>query len=152
MHNALIIITVNPSDWEGDFRLWESMATGALVFVDPIFAPHPFPLIHGEHVILFSNNNKTDLWTKLDYYRSHPEEARKIAINGYLHAMKYHRTVNMIDYVLRSAHIKRAIERKLPIPPYTYSAQYLLKTSNEQKKYMIDNQWPGIFEAVPFTP
>ncbi len=30
-------------------------------------------------------------------------------MNGYLHALKYHRTVNLIDYVLRSAHLKSVL-------------------------------------------
>jgi hypothetical protein len=152
MHNAQIIITVNPSDWEGDFRLWESMATGALVFVDPIFAPHPYPLVHGEHVIMFSNSNQTDLWTKLDYYRAHPGEARRIAVNGYLQAMKYHRTVNMLDYVLRSLHVKRAIQQKQDIPPYIYAAQYLLREAWAQKAEMIKQQFPGSYKPIPYKP
>lgn len=28
MYNASIIVTVNPANWEGDFRLWEAFATG----------------------------------------------------------------------------------------------------------------------------
>ena len=36
MTHAQIVVTVNPGMWEGDFRLWESMCTGALVFVDAI--------------------------------------------------------------------------------------------------------------------
>lgn len=152
MHNAQIIVTVNPSDWEGDFRLWESMATGALIFVDPIFAPHPFPLIHGEHLILFSNTNKTDLWNKLDYYRANPLEARKIAINGYLHAMKHHRTVSMIDYVMRSAHTKRMIQFGEKIPNYIYPAQYLFRETMIQKNEIVKHQSPGVFYPVPYKP
>ncbi len=160
MHSAEIIVTVNPSDWEGDFRLWESMASGALVFVDPIFAPHPYPLIHGEHVIFFNNENRTDLWEKLDYYRSHKEEARQIAIRGYLHSMKYHRTVNMLDYVLRSAHIKKmAVENRIAksndksqvsIPSYIYSSQYLDATTKLQKSKIEKNGVPGKYKPVPF--
>ena len=145
MHNAKIIVTVNPSEWEGDFRLWESMATGALIFVDPIFTPHPFPLIDGKHIVLFSNSNKTDLWQKLDYYRQHPDEARKIAITGYLHCMKYHRTVSMIDYVLRSAHIKSSISRREEIPEYEFPGQYLLNRLRRQKDDIIASQIPGVF-------
>ena len=150
MHNAQIIVTVNPSDWEGDFRLWESMATGALIFVDPIFAPHPFPLTDGEHLILFSNTNRTDLFGKLDFYRKHPEDARRIAINGYLQAMKYHRTVNMIDYVLRSAHVKRAIDRHETVPEYIYSAQNLLQETIRQKHEIARTLSPGRFQPIPY--
>jgi len=115
MFNAQIIVTVNPANWEGDFRLWESLCTGALIFVDPLYVPYAHPLIGGEHVVYFDNNNRTDLITKLDYYRAHPQEARRIAINGYLHAMKYHRTVSITDYIMRSAHLKQTMQRNARI-------------------------------------
>ena len=146
MYNSQIIVTVNPSNWEGDFRLWESFATGALIFVDPVFTPHPHSMIDGVHCVFYHNSNRTELFEKLDYYRSHPDIAHRIAITGYLHAMKYHRTVNLIDYVLRSAHLKQVLLKReqyqlekqhadtgvqaaalaLPaVPEYTFTAQYL---------------------------
>ena len=146
LYNSQIIITVNPANWEGDFRLWESFASGALVFVDPMFVPHQFPLQHGIHAIFYSNSNQTDLFAKLDYYRKHTFEARKIAINGYLYTMKYHRTINLIDYVLRSAHMKYALMSKQhndepstnikssSVMNYTYTAQYL----NHQTRNRLD--------------
>ena len=60
MYNAKIIVTANPSGWEGDFRLMEAFATGALIFVDKMYVPRPHPLIHGTHVIYYDNNNKTE--------------------------------------------------------------------------------------------
>lgn len=148
MYNARIVVTVNPSNWEGDFRLWEAMCTGALIMVDPVLVPHPFPLIDGEHVIYFSNQNKTDLWKKLDYYRIHKEEARQIAINGYLHAMKYHRTVNFADYVLRSAHFKRAKKRGARVPKYLYTAQYLRDEAKRQMVIIKETQRPGLYLPI----
>lgn len=147
MYNARIIVTVNPANWEGDFRLWESMASGALVFVDPLFVPHGFPLEDKKHVIFFSNTHKEDLIDKLDYYRSHPEESRQIAIQGYLHAMKYHRTVSMMDYVLRTAHVKLVDQGKLPSPhpQYLYTGQYLLQQAMKQHDSIRKTHHPGIF-------
>jgi hypothetical protein len=148
MFNSRIIVTVNPADWEGDFRLWESLCTGALVFVDPLYVPHPFPLVGGEHIVYFDNNNKTDLWTKLDYYRANPLEARRVAVNGYLYAMKYHRTVSMIDYILRSAHLKQAMVDKQPLPRYYYTAQYLNYEAAAQEKAMVLCHAPGRYAPV----
>ena len=149
MYNAKIIVTVNPANWEGDFRLWESLASGALVMVDPIFVPHPFPLIDGIHVVFFNNQKKDDLFEKLDYYRKHPDLARKIAITGYLHCMKHHRTVSMIDYIMRSAHIKRAtMKNALPIPKYYYSAQYLNYEANIQGVDIKTKDRPGNYKLL----
>lgn len=146
MFNSKIIVTVNPANWEGDFRLWESMATGALIFVDPIFVPHSYPLLDGVHAVYFSNDNKTDLFSKLDHYRAHPEQARAIAQAGYLHAMKYHRTVNLVDYVLRSAHLKRAkLQGARPLPQYRYTAQFLNHQTVKQAGEIKKNDRPGAY-------
>ncbi len=147
MYNSRIIVTVNPANWEGDFRLWEAMGSGALIFVDPIFVPHQFPLQDGEHVIYFSNHNKTDLFAKLDFYRSHPEHARQIANNGYLFAMKHHRTVNLVDYILRSTHLKEArLRKEVPLPRYSYTGQYLNQEAKLQEERVRACHSPGIFE------
>ncbi len=106
LYNAKIIVTANPSGWEGDFRLMEAFGSGALIFVDKMYVPRPHPLIHGKHVIYYDNNNKTDFFDKLDYYRHHEQESIKVAIHGYLHTMKYHRTACLMDYIFRTAHIK----------------------------------------------
>ena len=146
MFNSRIIVTVNPANWEGDFRLWESMGSGALVFVDPIFVPHGYPLVDGVHVVFFSNENKTDLFSKLDYYRQHPEEGSRIAQSGYLHAMKYHRTVNLVDYVMRSAHLKRAkLARQVPLPKYKYTAQFLNHQTLKQAREIKKHDRPGAY-------
>lgn len=169
MYNAQIIVTVNPAHWEGDFRLWEAMCTGALVFVDYLYVPHQYPLIGGRHVVFFDNYNRTDLFSKLDYYRTNPMKAKEIAVAGYLHAMKYHRTVNIIDYVLRSAHYKRALNDKAvtsssavssssssssassasSLPNYAYTAQYLNAEAILQEKTMIHCKSTGLFEHSP---
>ena len=174
MYNAQIIVTVNPANWEGDFRLWESFATGALIFVDPIFVPHGYPLEDGIHAVFYNNHNRTELFEKLDYYRKNTETARRIAINGYLHAMKYHRTVNMIDYVLRSAHLKASLIRKTAkeedhqdkhhiqkvgsrprerpgdeeVPNYTFTAQYLNHQTQDQGENIRKDDRPGEYKAV----
>merc|ERR1711957_944835 len=42
---AKIVVTCNPAEWEGDFRLWESLLSGALVFVDWITAFERMPYL-----------------------------------------------------------------------------------------------------------
>lgn len=110
MHRAQIIVTANPSGWEGDFRLCESMASGALVFVDQMYVPRPYPLQHDKHFVVYDNNNKTDLFEKLDAYRRDKSLARRVALNGYIHAMRYHRAANLIDYVFRTLHMKELLQ------------------------------------------
>ena len=146
LFGSKIIVTVNPAHWEGDFRLWESMATGALVMVDHLFVPYPYPLVDGEHVVFFDNNNETDFMTKLHYFHTHPQEARKIAVRGYLFAMKYHRTVSMMDYFLRSAHLKMLSDAGITqLPIYKYTGQFLLEEAKRQMESIAAQHKPGIF-------
>jgi len=104
MRNAKIVVTANPSHWEGDFRFFEAVAPGALVFVDEMYVPHPRPFRHGEHLVVFDNSDQAEFVRLLEYYLEHPAEARRIARNGLRHALRYHRAVSRMDYVLRSAH------------------------------------------------
>ena len=96
----------------------------------------------------------TELYEYLDYYRLHSDEARRIAINGYLYAMKYHRTVNMIDYVLRTTIVKsHLISNKMLFKQYqstgiyynyTYTGQYLYDKSMKQlKNYILKHNIAG---------
>ena len=157
MHNAKIIVTVNPADWEGDFRTWEALAAGALVFVDPLMVPYPFPLLDGIHIVYYSIHNKTELWQKLDYYINNPVARERVAINGYLYAMKHHRTSNLIDYILRTAETKKylltttydnttstsAMMAETSIVNYTYTGQYLNYEARRQENRMKNDQKPG---------
>mgnify|MGYP001288080589 CR=1 FL=1 len=33
MFHSKIVVTCNPDNWEGDYRTWEALSTGSLVFV-----------------------------------------------------------------------------------------------------------------------
>lgn len=101
---ARIIVTCNPSSWEGDFRLWEALASGALVFVDHMYTPVYQPLTDGQHVVLYDPTDEMGFKSKLRYYVDHPHEAQEIALRGYFHVLRYHRSVSRIDYILRSIH------------------------------------------------
>merc|ERR1711918_122615 len=119
MVRAKIIVTSNPSNWEGDFRLCEALASGALIFVDQMYVPRQYEFKENKHLVVYNNWNKTDLFEKLDAYRvgSQKENARRIAVSGYLHAMRYHRAANLIDYIFPTLQIKLLYEAKhLPQP------------------------------------
>lgn len=120
MRSAKIVVTCNPSFWEGDFRTFEALASGALVFVDEMYVPHPRPFRHGVHVIVYDNSDQADFDSKLAYYLAHPDEARAIANAGLRHALRYHRAVSRMDFVLRSAH-----ELASSMTRYTHTAKQI---------------------------
>jgi len=145
MYQAKIIVTANPSHWEGDFRLMEAFATGALIFVDIMHVHRPYPLLHNQHIVYYDNNNKTDLHTKLDYYLGNVEASRRVAVQGYMHCMKFHRAASLMDYIFRSMHLK--IRKKMskgdmvgkfnvpPInPPYTHTGYHIRNLCKDPKE------------------
>ena len=101
LKQSRIIVTCNPSRWEGDHRLWEAFASGALVFVDEMYTPMMNPLIDNIHCIFYelSNHGLDDLRTKILYFIENRGQAAAIAKNGYDYAMKYHRSVHRIDEI-----------------------------------------------------
>ena len=102
MKRAQIVVTANPGNWEGDFRFWEAIASKALIISDYFFMPVPDFFEDGVDVVFYDPLNKEDFINKVTYYLDHPEEARRIAINGYFKALKYHRYVNRVDYVFNT--------------------------------------------------
>lgn len=100
LQNTQILVTCNPSRWEGDSRTWEGLANGCLVFVDRMATPLLCPLEDEKHVVLYDLNKLNILEDKIKYYLNHGEEAERIANEGYDYAMKYHKTVDRIKYIL----------------------------------------------------
>ena len=58
MREARVVVTANPTGWEGDSRTWEALASGALVMVDTLECPLPFPLLDGVHVVYYDPTDK----------------------------------------------------------------------------------------------
>ena len=102
LKRSTIVVTCNPTKWEGDHRTWEAFASGALVFIDKIYTPMVHPLIDGRHCIFYemSDSGLELLQRKLLYYLDRPKKARCIAKEGHEFAMKYHRATNRIDEIL----------------------------------------------------
>lgn len=125
MHHAKLLVTSNPSGWEGDFRLTEAMASGALVLVDHMMVPRQDPFINKHHILYYDNNDKTNFFQLLDLARemyiegvtpsatsdsmpTYLTPGQRIAARGYLHALHHHRAANLIDYVLRTWAVRQA--------------------------------------------
>jgi hypothetical protein len=90
MCRSKIIVNCNPDEWEGDYRLWESLASGSLVFCDKVLTPVDFPLIHKQHLIFYDRNNLNELDELIEYYLNNEEERKRISMSGYNFAMEHH--------------------------------------------------------------
>jgi hypothetical protein len=129
----------------------EAVASGALIFVDHMFVPRARPLVNDRHIIYYGqfhllcrssldisqyfvvlsdNNNKTDIFYKLDAYRKASAKPFRdhIAISGYLHAMKFHRAANLADYVFRTLHTKQLLSSTNKIPSSSVLGRHLFYT------------------------
>lgn len=101
-------------------RLMEAISSGALIFVDHMHVHRPHPLEENKHIVYYDNWNKTDLFEKLDLYRRNARLSRSVALQGYLHSMKYHRAASLIDYIFRSVHLQQAMNAaEENLPTYT---------------------------------
>lgn len=104
LRRSRIVVTCNPSRWEGDFRTWEALANGALVFVDKMYIPMKHPLIDGKHCIIYdpSDQGLKEMEDQLLYFMEYPEKAEKIARVGHEFAMNRHRSMNRIQEILEA--------------------------------------------------
>jgi len=102
LKRSRIVVTCNPSRWEGDHRTWEAFANGALIFVDKMWTPLTHPLIDGKHCIFYdlSDRGLVELEKRLLYFLKETDHADEIAKAGHEFTMKYHRVSNRIDEIL----------------------------------------------------
>ena len=100
LRRAKIVVTCNPSSWEGDYRFFEAFSGGSLVFVDRMFTPIKNSFIHKKHCIYYHRNNLQNLKNSLIYYLRHPGEASKIASSGHHYVLRHHRPKHRIQEVL----------------------------------------------------
>lgn len=100
MFHSKIVVTCNPDNWEGDYRTWEALSTGALVFVDNMLTPIINPLINEKHIIFYDKNNLLELKEKILFYLNNSELAKKISQQGNHHSLKYHKPSDRIDEIL----------------------------------------------------
>lgn len=103
LRRSRIALTCNPTKWEGDHRTWEAFASGALVFVDRMYTPMTHPLIAGKHCIFYDLSDKglELLCKKILYFLEETDHAEDIARAGHEFTMRYHRTSNRIDEILK---------------------------------------------------
>lgn len=100
MLRSKIVITCNPDNWEGDYRLFEALSSGALVVSDSMITPVKHPFIDKEHLLYYDRNNFIRLKEIVEYYVAHDDERKKIARNGYTHARAYHTASDRIQEIL----------------------------------------------------
>jgi glycosyl transferase family 1 len=102
LYNSRIILHANPDLWEGDARTWEALASGALLFVDRMYAPIAHPLVDGQHLVYFdvSNGGLADLEQQIVYYLEHEQERARIGAEGRNFVLAHHRSLDRVSAVI----------------------------------------------------
>jgi len=105
LKKSKIVVTCQPSNHDGDSRTWEAFSSGALVAVDKIIAPIDYPLKDREHAIIYDTTPEgfQYLHDSIHYFLDNPKKLEEVARNGYEYTMKYHRSANRIDSMLKIA-------------------------------------------------
>jgi hypothetical protein len=92
-----IVVVAQRDEWEDHYRLYESLASGALVLTDPMLAL-PEGLVNGTNLLVYETLQ--DLEHLLTYYLEHDEERQEIAKRGFAMVMGRHRTWHRMEQIL----------------------------------------------------
>ncbi len=103
MLRCKIIVTCNPSLWEGDYRLYEALISGALVFVDSMKCIDGFK--DNENICFYDLNNLDELENKLMYYLHNNNALTQAMNNSLKNTYSNHLTKNLIDRILKVINI-----------------------------------------------
>lgn len=98
MLRSKIVVNCNPDDWEGDYRLFETLSCGSLVLVDKMITPAVNPFEHRKHLAYY--DSLEELGSQIEYYLDNDNERKQTARNGYEYALKYHKTSDRINEIL----------------------------------------------------
>ncbi len=97
-----IVLHANPDRWEGDARLWEALAAGALVFVERLHAPIAHPLVDGEHLVFydFTDAGMAILERQILHYLASDTERERIAVQGRRFVLAHHRSIHRANEII----------------------------------------------------
>mmetsp|Transcript_36187 Transcript_36187/g.75264 ORF Transcript_36187/g.75264 Transcript_36187/m.75264 type:complete len:196 (-) Transcript_36187:2168-2755(-) len=97
MLGTKIIVVTQRDRWEGHYRLFEAMVTGACVFSDFMYGL-PGGLQNGTSILLFTGGE--ELKSLIQYYLDHPDERLLVARRGREIAMTRHRSWHRMEEIV----------------------------------------------------
>lgn len=95
MRDTKIIVVAQRDTYEDHYRLYEALASGALVMTDPMFTS---PFQNGTHLLVY--DSLSHLIDLVKYYLSHDDERLKVASSGYYFAMDRHRSHHRMEEIV----------------------------------------------------
>jgi len=98
MKRSRIVVTCNPDRWEGDYRLYEAISSGALVLCDRLYLKQRHNFVDQQHLIFYDDIE--DMVGKVQYYLQHEHERFSIAQAGYEFGITYHLPSSRIQEIV----------------------------------------------------
>lgn len=103
MARSKIVVTCNPDRWEGDYRLFEALSSGAMVIVDRMRTPVVHPFVDHRHLVYYDRTRLSVLGDAIEHYLADDAGREAVADAGFVHTMRHHTTVDRIDEILAVA-------------------------------------------------
>ena len=103
-----IVVTCSPDGWEGDSRLGEALASGALVLSDALVAPPP-GLKHGRQLLFYSSTQH--MLRLAAWALRRPERAAAIAREGAAYVASHLTPAAVVDGVVDVLQDRRQLSR-----------------------------------------
>jgi len=129
LRQSRIVITCQPMPWEGDWRLAEAMASGALVIANHMVDPAP-GIQNGVNLVLY--NNTEQMMQLLHWYLDHPAAADRIAAAGRLLAWQWTPQA-MVERML-----KTIVGSKINFTPKVFIYRFLDKCLNAETQIVLE--------------
>lgn len=101
--SSKVVVSAYPQNHDGDCRTWEAMASGALVVLDTCYIPTNHKLEDNYHILRYNAESMLDISRvikRIDELLKDDYAREKIANNGYEYAIRHHRPVNRLQYIV----------------------------------------------------
>ena len=97
MVTTKILVVAQRDTYEDHYRLWEALASGAMVVTDPMLTL-PSTLQNGTHLLIYHSLEEMVAFVK--HYLEHPDERLGVARAGYSVAMGRHRSWHRMEEII----------------------------------------------------
>ncbi len=104
LKRAKIVFTAYPDNHDGDSRTWEAFSSGGMVFMDKTAIPSAFPFVHERDCFIYDARDKDSIEKAIKaayYFLKNESERQRIALQGYKHALLYHKPVDRVSLILQ---------------------------------------------------
>ncbi|CAJ1965649.1 unnamed protein product [Cylindrotheca closterium] len=112
MLTTKIVVVTQRDEWEGHYRLYEALLSGAMVMSDQMLILSRLGLENGTSVIEF--DSETSLISLAQYYLDHNSERQAIASRGRQIAMSRHRSWHRMEEIVFGSIVTKCTAKECP--------------------------------------